>query len=113
MPANSDDSSPLTPQPPLPQAGEGEVKAEHYLRLPSDLALHARPAGAVTKAAMRFQARVTISANGKQADARSVLSVMGLGARGGTTLRIVAEGTDAEAAIAAVVACLGGEQEPV
>jgi phosphotransferase system HPr (HPr) family protein len=92
----------------MPENSE-DVCVERDLTLPPDVALHARPAGAVTKAAMRFQAKVTISANGKQADARSVLSVMGLGARGGTTLRIVAEGPDAEAAIAAIVACLGGE----
>jgi phosphotransferase system HPr (HPr) family protein len=85
---------------------------EREWTLPADLALHARPAGAVTKAAMRFQARITIAANGKQADARSVLTLMGLGARGGTTLQIVADGVDAEAAMAAVVACLGGEHDP-
>jgi phosphotransferase system HPr (HPr) family protein len=90
-------------------SGPGD-RVERELTLPPDLALHARPAGAVTRAAMRFTARVTLAANGKQADARSVLGVMGLGARAGTTLRIVAEGTDAEAAVAAIVACLGGEQ---
>ena len=93
--------------------GSSDEHVERHLTLPPDLALHARPAGAVTKAAMRFQAKVTLSANGKQADARSGLSVMGLGARGGTTLRIVAEGPDAEAAVAAVVTCLGGEQQAV
>lgn len=89
-----------------------KTKIELEVTLPPDLALHARPAGAVTKAAMRFRARVTIAAHGKQADARSVLGLMGLGARGGTALRIVAEGADAEGALAAVVGCLGGEQGP-
>src|SRR3954468_8657021 len=99
----------LPPRMPGMPASSENPRAERDLALPPNLALHARPAGAVTKAALRFQARGTLSANGKQADARSVLAVMGLGARGGSTLHIVAEGPDAEAALAAVVACLGGE----
>lgn len=83
-------------------------RAERTLTLPPDLSLHARPAGAVTKTAMRFEARVTVSANGKQADARSVLALMALGARGGTTISLSAVGEDAEEAIAAVAACLSG-----
>ena len=78
------------------------------LVLPPDVALHARPAGAFVKAAMGFKARITVSHGEKQADAKSILSVLGLGARGGVALTIRAEGDDAEAAVGALADCVTG-----
>jgi phosphotransferase system HPr (HPr) family protein len=86
------------------------ASCERVVRLPEGLNLHARPAGAFTRTAMRFGARITVAANGREADAKSVLGVMGLGAKGGTALWIRAEGDDAVAAVEALVACLDGRQ---
>jgi len=66
--------------------------------LPSAVALHARPAGIFVREATRFGAEIVIAANGKRANAKSILEVLGLGAVGGTEILIAASGADAAAA---------------
>jgi phosphocarrier protein HPr len=67
--------------------------------LPAQVALHARPAGAFVRAAARFGATIDVSANGKSANAKSILEVLGLGATGGTELALSASGEDAAEAV--------------
>jgi phosphocarrier protein len=77
--------------------------------LPADVPLHARPAGLLVREAARFEADVTVGANGKRANAKSILDLLALGAAGGTEVVIEASGHDAaEAAdhLAAVIAGL-------
>jgi phosphotransferase system HPr (HPr) family protein len=74
--------------------------------LPRTIALHARPAGAFVKTALKFQSRLTVAVDGKVADAKSILAVLALGAVGGTELRLTAEGDDADAALDALAACV-------
>lgn len=62
--------------------------------------LHARPAALVARKVVGFDATVTI--NG--ADAKSVLSLMGLNAKCGDVVTVAATGADATAAVDAVVA---------
>lgn len=85
-----------------PEVRDHEVE----VTLPTDVDLHARPAGVLVKTAMRFKARVTLLDGAREANAKSVLSVMALGARGGTVLRLRAEGDDARAALDALSACV-------
>lgn len=66
--------------------------------LPAGVTLHARPAADLVRAASRLQAQVTISANGKRANARSILEVLALGATGGTELTLSATGPEASQA---------------
>jgi phosphotransferase system HPr (HPr) family protein len=68
--------------------------------------LHARPAGALAVAAARFQSAVDLTVGDHRADARSVLSVMALGASRGQTITVRATGPDAPAAVAAITAIL-------
>jgi phosphotransferase system HPr (HPr) family protein len=49
-----------------------------------------------------------VFAGDRQADAKSLLAVLGLGARRGTQLRLRAEGREAAQAIDALAACVGG-----
>jgi phosphocarrier protein HPr len=86
------------------------ASSEVLVALPAGVDLHARPAGAVVKTAMRFRARITVAAGDREADAKSILGVMALGAKGGTTLRIRAEGEDAAAAAEALAACVRSQQ---
>ncbi|WP_238016145.1 HPr family phosphocarrier protein [Dactylosporangium sp. AC04546] len=72
--------------------------------LPVDL--HARPAAAVVRVVSGFSSTVEISHNGKNANAKSVLAVIGLGARAGSTVMVRGTGDDAEAAVKAVVSML-------
>ncbi|MDQ6919023.1 MAG: HPr family phosphocarrier protein [Candidatus Dormibacteraeota bacterium] len=74
--------------------------------LPAGVALHARPAGVFVRTAMQFQARITVAVGDREADAKSILKVLGLGAQGGTALSLQAEGADADAALAALADCV-------
>ena len=68
--------------------------------LPESVALHARPAGAFVRAAATFSATINVAANGKRANGKSILEILGLGADGGSELTISASGDDAAAAVA-------------
>jgi phosphocarrier protein HPr len=58
--------------------------------------LHARPAGQVAQAAARHQATtIELVSGDRQADARSVLAVMALGAVTGGEVRVIVAGPDA------------------
>jgi phosphotransferase system HPr (HPr) family protein len=72
--------------------------------LPADL--HARPAGDVTRAAALHDASVRLVVGDREADASSVLAVMGLGATAGQTVSVRGEGAGAQAAVDSVVAAL-------
>jgi phosphotransferase system HPr (HPr) family protein len=63
--------------------------------LPADVALHARPAGLLVKEVTRLGCAVAVVANGKRADAKSILQVLALGASGGTELVIEVSGDGA------------------
>ena len=84
------------------------ASSESIVTLPAGVALHARPAAAFVKTALRFKSRVTVGSNGKTADAKSILAVLALGAGGGTVLRLSADGDDAPDALAALTSCVGG-----
>ncbi|MDF2499416.1 MAG: Phosphotransferase system, phosphocarrier protein HPr [Anaerosporomusa subterranea] len=56
--------------------------------------LHARPAAQFVKKAAGFKSSVTVEANGKKADAKSILQLLSLGAKDGTEIVIAAEGSD-------------------
>jgi phosphocarrier protein HPr len=70
--------------------------------------LHARPAAAFVRAAMAYDARVTIAAGERDADAKSLLSVLALGAKAGTSVRLRADGADAAAAVDGLAELLAG-----
>jgi phosphocarrier protein HPr len=78
--------------------------SERTVRLPADL--HARPAGLLSRTAAGFASKVTFVAADREVDARSVLMVMGLGARAGTELTVRASGTDAGQAVERLAAML-------
>lgn len=64
--------------------------------------LHARPAGLLVKAAGEFESTITITSNGKSADAKRLLMLMSLGAKQGMELTCQVEGEDEAAAAAAM-----------
>lgn len=66
----------------------------------SKVGLHARPAALFVQAATRAGIPVFIAKPGQEpADARSILSVLALDARGGDQVVLTAEGEGAEAAL--------------
>jgi phosphotransferase system HPr (HPr) family protein len=69
------------------------------VRLPENVALHARPAGMFVREAARAAAEIRVEANGRIANAKSILDILALGATGGTELVISASGADAAEAL--------------
>jgi phosphotransferase system HPr (HPr) family protein len=82
------------------------TSSEASVALPPSVDLHARPAAEFVRTAMRFQAQISVAANGREANAKSLLGILALGAKGGTTLRLAADGDDAGAAIDALSGCV-------
>ncbi|MBV5291627.1 MAG: phosphoenolpyruvate--protein phosphotransferase [Curvibacter lanceolatus] len=75
--------------------------------------LHARPAGQWAQTAQRFAARVHVRYDQVVVDAKNVAALLSLGAGRGATLRLSAQGPDAEdalRALRAIVVRLGEEE---
>lgn len=62
--------------------------------------IHARPAGLLVKQAAGYESAVTIGKDGKDADAKRIFAVMGLGVKQGTEITVKADGADEDKAIA-------------
>jgi phosphotransferase system HPr (HPr) family protein len=84
---------------------------ETTVHLPDHVDLHARPAAQFVRTAMGHDASVVVMSGERQADAKSLLAVLALGARRGTQLRLRAEGPQATLALDALVACVSGLTE--
>jgi phosphotransferase system HPr (HPr) family protein len=68
----------------------------------NDLGLHARPAAKIVECAEQFNAVVTLSKDGEEVTAESILDILMLGAAKGDTLELSAAGEDASPAIKAI-----------
>lgn len=89
-------------------AGSGsEIAVSATVRVTHENGLHARPAGLIAACARRFVADVRLVKEGREANARSVVSIMALEVSDGDTLTISARGDDAPAALAALVDVIG------
>jgi phosphocarrier protein len=79
---------------------------ERTVTVEPEAGLHARPASKLVQTANRFDAEVSIGRAGDGDDglvrADSMLSVSGLNVEHGESVRVVAEGSDAESALDAV-----------
>lgn len=72
------------------------------LTLANRSGLHALPAAHLVRLTQRFQAALTLSCNGRVADAKSILDLLALGAERGAEIVVTAEGSDAGPALVAV-----------
>jgi phosphocarrier protein len=66
------------------------------------LGLHARAAAKLTHVASGFQCEIWLSRSGRRVNAKSIMGVMMLAAGKGSTVKIEAEGVDADAALTAL-----------
>jgi phosphotransferase system HPr (HPr) family protein len=69
----------------------------------NETGLHARPASVFVNTAAKFKSDLTIQKEEKKANAKSILSVLGLGISKGTEITISAEGPDEEEAVSKLV----------
>ena len=65
--------------------------------------LHLRPAGIFCNTASNFKCKVTFEYDNTIANAKSVLSVLGACVKSGDEIEIICEGSDEQAALAAMV----------
>ena len=66
--------------------------------------LHARPAALFVSEAKKHECKIRVSANGRTADAKSILAVLALGVQCGQTITITTEGEGDEEALRSLVA---------
>jgi phosphotransferase system HPr (HPr) family protein len=67
-----------------------------------EVGLHARPAALFVQTAQKYEAAITIDANEKTANAKSMLGILMLGVTQGTEIVVSADGPDEEEAISAL-----------
>lgn len=69
--------------------------------------MHARPADMFVKTANRFQSEIAVIKGNERVDGKSILGILTLAATEGTELSLEANGSDAEAALDALVELFG------
>jgi phosphotransferase system HPr (HPr) family protein len=77
---------------------------ELHLIVNDPAGLHARPAARFVQAASRFESRIVIRQGDHEADAKSLIALLGLTIRPSSEIVLAADGPDSEAAINALVA---------
>lgn len=75
------------------------VSVERTITIKNKLGMHARAAALFRECASRYQSDVLVVKNHVEANAKSLLGLIALGAAKGTVLKIIATGDDAEAAL--------------
>lgn len=65
--------------------------------------LHLRPAGIFCNTAVKFDSRITFQYGNTNANAKSVLSVLGACIKKGDEIELICDGADEEEALAAMV----------
>ena len=70
------------------------------------LGLHARAATKFANLCGRYACKMQVCCNGKTIDGKSIMSLMLLAASKGTTIEVMADGHDAEEAVAALLALI-------
>jgi phosphocarrier protein FPr len=85
--------------------------------IPGKAGLHARPATLLVGLAKPFESQIRLRYGNQTADAKSLISLLKLGVAGGQTVRLMAEGADADQALetlsVAITAGLEDEEESV
>ena len=76
--------------------------AEATVEIRNKLGLHLRAASALAQTAGKFKAKISIGRGKEQVNAKSVTSLMMLGAELGVKLRVRAEGEDAREAVKSI-----------
>lgn len=69
----------------------------------NQVGLHARPATFFIQKANEFKSSIWVEKEERRVNAKSLLGILSLGIVGGTTIRIIADGPDEEAAVKSLV----------
>jgi len=82
---------------------EGHKVTSEAVLIPNVTGLHARPAAVLANLTKKFKSKVLLQRGDDQANAKSLVSIMGLEVGHGDKVVLVAEGPDAAKAIAALI----------
>jgi phosphocarrier protein HPr len=82
---------------------------EITLTIQHKVGLHARPAAQFVQTAKRFNCDIKVAHEGREANAKSVLNVLTLGASQGAAITVWAEGEDADQALEALAALIADD----
>lgn len=69
---------------------------EKEIVIQDPIGIHARPAALLVQTLKEFKSDFSLMKGDKKASARSLIQIMSLGAKQGDTLKVTAEGEDAE-----------------
>ena len=72
------------------------------VKIVDPIGIHARPASMITNTASKFQSTVTFVNGEKKGNAKSVINLMALSAKQGSSIEIVTDGPDEQEALDAV-----------
>ena len=75
---------------------------EIQLEIMHEVGLHARPAALFVQTAKKYQSDIMVKNGEREVNAKSILSVLTLGADQGSKITVSAEGVDAEQALDAI-----------
>lgn len=78
----------------------GRSVTSEAILVPNQTGLHARPAAVLANMAKKFDSRIRLQRGDSQANAKSVVAIMGLEVGYGDKVQLVASGADAERAVA-------------
>jgi len=82
---------------------KGQKVTSEAVLIPNVTGLHARPAAVLANLAKKFKSKILLQRGDDQANAKSLVSIMGLEVSHGEKVVLVAEGPDAALAIAALI----------
>ena len=82
---------------------KGQKVTSEAVLIPNVTGLHARPAAVLANLAKKFKSKILLQRGDDQANAKSLVSIMGLEVGHGDKVVLIAEGLDAAEAIAALI----------
>jgi len=81
-----------------------KVKREVVIR--NKYGLHARPAAVFVQTANKYESAIKVCKEDQEADAKSIMSLLSLGAENGSVVYLIAEGEDAVEAVVELIKIL-------
>ena len=85
---------------------QGRSVTSAAILVPNPTGLHARPAAVLANMAKKFDSRIRLQRDESQANAKSVVAIMGLEVGYGDKVQLIADGADAEQAITELAAAI-------
>jgi phosphocarrier protein len=83
--------------------------AERTVQIVNKNGLHARPAAEIVKLAAKYQSEIVVARDDLEVNGKSIMGVMMLAAECGSTLKLRADGPDADQALDAIANLIGNK----